>query len=459
MKTRFNIIRIIIGAVFINFAACEGFTEVDTPQSQLTTPAVFENVKTADAAMADIYARLREESMVAGTLSGLSSLLSNYSDEMQYTGSSIEIMQFNNHTITPSNSLITGLWNSTYSQIYAVNLMLEGLRNSKSLTENEKARLSGEALFIRGYLHFYLVNLFGDVPYIKTTDYSTNKTVSKILQEQVWLNIIADVTEAENLLSSEYPSQEKVRINKGVATAFLARIFLYREDWVNAAAKATAVINNPKYIWIDDLSKEFLRQSTATIWALHPGTAGLNTKDARTFIFSGGPPSKPSLAASFVSAFEAGDLRRIQWVRTVSNAKGSWYSSYKYKQPLGTTSSQEYTILLRLAEQYLIRAEANAHLSRISDAKADLNKIRHRAGLANTAADTETELLEAIAKERCFELFTEQGHRWFDLKRTAKAAAVLSPIKPGWEDTQIILPLPQSELLLNKNLLPQNPGY
>lgn len=459
MKTRFNTIRIIIGVVFISLTACEGFTEVDTPQSQLTSPAVFENVKTADAAMADIYARLREEGMVAGTLNGLSSLLSNYSDEMQYTGSSVEIMQFNNHTVTPSNSLITGLWNSTYSEIYAVNLMLEGLQNSKSLKENEKARLSGEALFIRGYLHFYLLNLFGDVPYIKTTDYNANKAVSKTPQEQVWLNIIADVTEAEKLLTVEYPSQERVRVNKATASAFLSRIYLYREDWVNAAAKATAVINNPNYIWIDDLSKEFLRQSTATIWSLHPGIAGLNTKDARTFIFSSGPPSKPSLSVSFTAGFESGDLRRIQWVRTVSNANGSWYSSYKYKQPLGTASSQEYTILFRLAEQYLIRAEANAHLLHISDAKSDLNKIRRRAGLADTAADTQTELLEAIAKERRFELFTEQGHRWFDLKRTGKAAAVLGPIKPGWEDTQTILPLPLSELLLNKNLLPQNQGY
>jgi hypothetical protein len=57
------------------------------------------------------------------------------------------------------------------------------------------------------------------------------------------------------------------------------------------------------------------------------------------------------------------------------------------------------------------------------------------------------------------ELFTEQGHRWFDLKRTGKATEVLSPIKPGWQNTQVLLPLPQTELLLNNNLQPQNPGY
>lgn len=458
MRTKIFKIQLIALLIICCFA-CESFTEVDTPQSQLTTPAVFENANTADAAMADIYARLREDGMVTGTLGGLSSLMGNYTDEMQYTGSNIEIAQFTNHTIVPSNSLITSLWNGTYGEIYAANLMLEGLKNSVTMTADDKARLSGEAMFIRAYLHFYLVNLFGDVPYITTTDYSLNAVATKSSEEQVWKNIITDLTEAESLLPIAYPSQEKVRVNKAVATAFLARVYLYRQDWAKAAAKATAVIENPDYTWVENPALEFLRRSTATIWALHPGTPGLNTKDARTFIFSSGPPSKPSLSATFVSQFEVGDLRRTQWVRTVSNSSGIWYSSYKYKKPLGTAASEEYTILFRLAEQYLIRAEAFANLNNISGAQSDINKIRSKAGLPPTTASSQLTLLQAVAKERRFELFTEQGHRWFDLKRTGKASEVLSPVKPGWKDTQLILPLPYTELLLNGNLLPQNPGY
>lgn len=459
MKAKNNKIMTIIGGILLSLTACESFIEVDVPQSQLTTPAVFENSNTARAAMSDIYARLREEGMVAGTINGLSNLMSNYSDEMQYTGSSIEIMQFNNHTILPTNGWLSKLWETTYSEIYATNLLLERLQKSEALTETEKSLLSGEALFLRAYLHFYLVNLFGNVPYITTSNYLANAIVTKTPQEQVWLNILNDLTKAESLLPTEYFSQEKVHVNKAVATAFLARIYLYRKDWTNAVDKSTAVINNPAYIWVNDPSQEFLRQSTATIWALHPGSPGLNTKDARTFIFSSGPPSKASLSNAFVAAFEPGDLRRINWIRTVSNNNNSWYSSYKYKKPLGTTTSEEYTILFRLAEQYLIRAEANAHLSNLSDAQVDLNKIRNRAGLSNTTANTVAALLDAIAKERHFEFFTEQGHRWFDLKRTNKAAEVLGPIKSNWKDTQLVLPLPQSELLLNSNLLPQNQGY
>lgn len=459
MKTTIYTKKIIVLLSVCGLFGCESFTEVDTPQSQLTTPAVFENAATADAAMTDIYARLREDGMVTGALGGLSSLMGNYSDEMQYFGSSTDIAQFNNHTIVPSNSLITSLWNATYGQIYAANLMLEGVRNSVALSAEDKMRLTGEALFIRAYLHFYLLNLFGDVPYVTTTDYTINAAILKTPQEQLWENIIADLTEAENLLPVAYATAEKVRANKAVATAMLARVYLYRQDWPNAVVKATAVIENPVYTWVSNPAMEFLRESTATIWALHPGVAGVNTKDARTFVFSSGPPAKPALSPAFVSTFETGDKRRNLWIRTITNSAGTWYCSYKYKKTLGTATSVEYTILFRLAEQYLIRAEAYAKMGNIAGAQADVNKIRNRAGLPNTAAATPESLLVAIAHERSVELFTEQGHRWFDLKRTGKAAEVLGSIKSGWQSTQLLLPLPQTELLLNYNLLPQNSGY
>lgn len=438
---------------------CESFTEVDTPQSQLTSPAVFENAATANAAMSDIYARLREDGMVTGALGGLSSLMGNYSDELHFFGSNTDIGQFNNHTIVASNSLIASLWNGTYGEIYAANGMMEGLANATAITTEDKNRLTGEALFIRAYLHFYLVNVFGDVPYVTTTEYQTNTTIFKTPQEQVWQNIIADLTAAENLLPETYPTQEKVRINKGVATAMLARVYLYTQQWADAAEKASEAISNPLYTWEDNPANEFLRDSPAIIWALHPGNPGLNTKDARTFVFSSGPPIKPSLSNGFINAFENGDLRRTLWVKTVTNGNDSWYCSYKYKKTLGTGTSQEYTILFRLAEQYLIRAEAYVHTGNLTGAQDDINKVRNRAGLGNTTANTTEDLLIAIAQERRVELFTEQGHRWFDLKRTGKAAAVLSPIKPAWQNTQVVLPIPQTELLLNQNLLPQNPGY
>lgn len=128
---------------------CESYIEVETPQSQLTTPAVFEDIVTADAAISDIYAHMRELGVVSGTLGSLSVLSSTYADEMQFTAANMEILQFYNHTIVPSNSLITPLWKNTYTEIYATNLILEGVASSTTLTTEQKDRLSGEAYFFK----------------------------------------------------------------------------------------------------------------------------------------------------------------------------------------------------------------------------------------------------------------------------------------------------------------------
>jgi hypothetical protein len=95
----------------------------------------------------------------------------------------------------------------------------------------------------------------------------------------------------------------------------------------------------------------------------------------------------------------------------------------------------------------------------ITGAQSDINIIRQRAGLPPTLASTQETLIDVILKERQVELFTEQGHRWFDLKRLGLANVVIQPIKPAWSDTDILFPIPELEILMNPNLNPQNPGY
>jgi hypothetical protein len=143
----------------------------------------------------------------------------------------------------------------------------------------------------------------------------------------------------------------------------------------------------------------------------------------------------------------------------VTSGTQSWHYPFKYKERVNTGTSVENSILFRLEEQYLIRAEAKAQLDDITGAQDDLNAIRNRAGLANTVATTQGSLLTAILQERRKEFFTELGHRWFDLKRTGQAAIVLGTTKLGWDLKDLLFPLPSSELLLNPNLLPQNLGY
>ena len=159
--------------------SCESFTEVDAPQTQITSPAVFEETSSANAALADIYSRIREEGVVTGNNTGGTVLLANYSDDLQFYGTNVNIEQFAKHTLLPSNTYINTLWRSTYSHIYATNAFLEGVRASVKITGENRNRFIGEALFIRAYLHFYLVNMYGQIPYVTTTDYGVNTGIPK----------------------------------------------------------------------------------------------------------------------------------------------------------------------------------------------------------------------------------------------------------------------------------------
>lgn len=446
-------------SISVMLLSCEDFIEVDLPQSQLTSESVYQSPVTANAALADIYARLRESGFVSGTGFGGSALLGNYSDDLTFFGGNADIEQFNKHTLLPSNSLLGELWSAGYAQIYAANALIEGVSSSAAITGEDRGRLIGEAIFIRAYIHFYLTGLFGDVPYVTTTAYQTNASIPKTAQAAVYQRVLDDLAEAASLLPSTYPSSERVRVNGAVVAAFRARVFLYIGGWAQAESNASEVIANPDYVWETNPAMVFLKDSPSIIWSLHAGIAGQNTNDAMTFFISDGPPTKPVLFQGLYDAFEPGDLRKELWIKAVTNGPDNYYQAYKYKKETQTPASEEYTILFRLAEQYLIRAEARAHLGNVPGAQSDLNIIRSRAGLPATTANDTPSLLSAILAERRVELFTEQGHRWLDLKRTGSAPAALSAVKPGWKPTDVILPLPASELELNGNLLPQNPGY
>jgi hypothetical protein len=158
-----------------------------------------------------------------------------------------------------------------------------------------------------------------------------------------------------------------------------------------------------------------------------------------------------------------------------STTKDTVYCPFKYKlnssDPTITTSTltanmKEYFMVLRLGEQYLIRAEARAKLGNSGGAQSDLNSIRNRAGLANySGATDQTSLVTAILNERRHELFSEWGNRWFDLKRTGNIDAVMSVVTPqkskgttSWQSFQQLYPIPITELQLAPNITQTN-GY
>jgi hypothetical protein len=160
-----------------------------------------------------------------------------------------------------------------------------------------------------------------------------------------------------------------------------------------------------------------------------------------------------------INSFETGDARFTSWVGVVSDGIDNWYYPNKYKLNTPTGYTEECSILFRLAELYLIASEAHTQMGNLSEALDYLNTIRNRASLAPVSTMNQNDILNAILQERRIEFFTEQGHRFFDLKRTGQADNELSLIKPNWETTDMLLPIPASELILNPNLEPQNDGY
>lgn len=318
----------------------------------------------------------------------------------------------------------------------------------------------GEAIFVRSLIHFYLLNTFGPIPYINSTNYKNNSTVSRLPEKSVYEKIKNDLELASDLLPEAYAGSDRTRPNKFAAKALLARVCLYMELWEEAANAASAVLNQTDlYKWPQSINNLFEKQSLSTIWQFIPATTGANTYEGISFVFLQGPPALVAVSSDLYNAFTSEDLRKVQWIKTVSNGSSTWYHAYKYKNQSSTAASMEYSIVLRLAEQYLIRAESRAHTGDLIGAKEDLNKTRNLAGLTNTASVTAEEILQSVYRERQLELFTEFGHRFFDLKRTGRLNEVLSPVKAQWNTSDRLFPLPESELLLNPNLLPQNEGY
>lgn len=453
--------RIIISLLVISGYSCESFVEVNSPSGQLSTEEVFENKSTANAAISNIYASLRDSGMLTGNSVSITTKMGAYTDELNFYGiSSGTTLNFYNNTLLPTNPQVVSWWKTAYSQIYAANSVIQGVTASATLVTSDKNQFIGEALFIRSLLHFYLLNLYGDVPYVTATDYKQNTTIGRSSTNLLYPKIIEDLQNSYSLLPESYLSADRTRANKAVVMALLARVYLYSRAWAEAANAASYILNNTgTYKWENDLSKIFLKGSTVTIWQYKPGVEGQNSAEGGSMILLTGPPADVALNPNFVNAFEIGDQRKQKWIGSVSKGTSTWYFAAKYKVKLKTATSTEYSIILRLAEQYLIRAEARAQQGDLIGAKEDLNKIRQNAGLGNTPAVSQQEILEAVIRERRFELFTESAHRFFDLKRTGQLDSQLTGVKNGWNSTDNLLPVPESELTLNPNLLPQNPGY
>ena len=466
-------------------SSCKKFVQIGAPSTQLVTSSVYNNSSSATSALLNIYIEMynNAESYTVAEEQGL------MADELTNYSSSVTQIQYYTNALLPINN--PGEWDNGYNYIYQANAIISGLENNSQISAPITQQLIGEAKFVRAFWYFYLTNTYGNVPIVTTTDYTTNKSVSRSSQQQVYAQITRDLYDAQSLLNSNYvdatdttTTSERVRPTKGAAQALLARAYLYQGKYDSAVAEANSVLNNTSLYVLDSIlsptnsnysaNSPFLMNSTETIWQLSTPLPNINnTQDAQNFILLGAPTNSGiqnfnsnTISQELLNSFEPGDLRKSNWIDSIVESGVSYYFPYKYQNL--TANLTEYTMVLRLAEQFLIRAEAEAELNDLTDATKDLNIIRNRAGLPNIAdsiASSQTTLLGAILHEREVELFTEWGNRWFDLIRTGSLNAVMGipgnvcQMKGGtWNPDWQLYPIPLIEITNNTNLT-QNPGY
>ncbi|HTD42518.1 MAG TPA: RagB/SusD family nutrient uptake outer membrane protein, partial [Mucilaginibacter sp.] len=385
---------------------------------------------------------------------------------------------FQTNTLNSSTGDLYNLWGESFFDIYTANAAIENLPNSTGVDAATKKQLVGEAKFLRALCYFYLVNWFGapysqnpnglSVPLVTTNAYAINDTLSRATTAQVYKLIVSDLTDAQQMLAADYSVSggERTRVNKAGATALLARVYLYMANYAGAEIQASAVISNSSFSLQNDLNIVFLPKSTEAIlqWEVPTNKYPWATQEANNILPSDQQsPPYYFLTNSLISSFETGDLRWTDWVDTTTFAGQKYYYPYKYKVRQGSAGNvTENYVILRLAEQYLIRAEAEAYGAGngLSGSITDLNIIRSRAGLPPVSNSlSKDQVLSAIAHERRIELFSEWGHRWLDLKRTGQAQTTLSANKGiSVQANQLLYPIPSDELIKDNHLV-QNPGY
>ncbi|WPV67849.1 RagB/SusD family nutrient uptake outer membrane protein [Chitinophaga sp. LS1] len=466
----------IIGLLLtISFTNCNKFVEVDTPVSYTSGDDAYQTNANAIAVLNGIYASMSSKTIPNG--GSINSFMSFYpglsADEFTlYSGVTNQnyIAFYHNELL---NSSGPNVWTTCYPYIFQLNSAIEGISASKGLSKAVKDELLGEAKFLRAFNYFYLVNLYGPVPLAITSDYKINMLLSRSDTSKVYQQIVADLQDASGLLNSNFVGKDAISVstertvpNKWAAKALLARVFLYRKDYGNAVVLSTEVINNTSLFSLTDLTDVFLKNSKEAIWQIQPVNLGWNTEDGKLFVIPRTGPSDNNpvyLSYQLLNSIENNDLRFTNWIDTITVGGILYRYPFKYKNATLNNSVTEYQMMLRLAEQYLIRSEANAQLNNFSASISDLNIIRNRAGLPNyEGTNSQQILLDSIMHERQVELFTEMGHRWMDLKRTGAVNNVMSDIavnKGGvWSSNDQYYPISTLELQYGPNLV-QNEGY
>jgi hypothetical protein len=376
-------------------------------------------------------------------------------DNLTHTGTMMEYGHIENKPIPAENSIVEGMWSGAYNGLNCVNNILVKLPGVSGLTPAEADNYEGEALFIRALLHYYLATYFGGVPIQTqpTLDLSHIDIARNTLAE-VYTQVITDLTTAKAKLST---TKIKGRANSYAASALLAKVYLSKYQILGdqpsaslAIAEASRVINEGGYLLAADYADLFNPANDMSESVFEVVFDEQNYTRLAQYFFSRDLSGRYEFApeSELMLSYEAADTMRYD--ATIAYTDKNQPYGFKYIDVSGGT---DHVYVFRLAEMYLIRAEAMIYSGAGDDIiLEDINRIRLRAGLSNTTATSTDELKIALENE-CRHEFAFEGHRWSDLVRTKRAVDVL-----GIDEKYTLFPIPLSEMQTNK-LMKQNPGY
>lgn len=436
----------------LSFSSCTKFLDVQ-PRDAISDELTIVDKSSAQTALRGVYRSLASDSYYGNSFQSIGYL---GGDNVQWTGSQSIVQQFIEHKVKADNSTVAGIWSAIYSTINRANHVIAKVPAvaDASFSAAEKNQVIGESHFIRALAYFDLARTWGGAQIVLTpTLSSTDKTgIKRSSQADTYSQVLKDLITAESLLTLP-ASQNPVRANRETVWALRARYHLYQKEWALAESYAKKVLDNTTNYQLIKPYSAFFNPASAvatkeSVFELSYSSTYTNSHRNQWQPPANGGTRQIAPSETFVSLLNnpaAGGNRNVLVAKT---SAGLWYGNLYYRSP-----ATDPAYVIRIAEIYLIRAEALAQQNDLTGALANLNLVRERAGLTASPAISQNDILLAIENERRIE-FALEPHRWFDLVRTGRAAAVL-----GLTDvTKYYLPIPASELSIDPSL-DQNTGY
>ena len=430
--------------------SCKKFLDVE-PVDSVSDGQTIVDKTSAETATRGLYRALSADGYYGVTFQSIGYLSG---DNVQWTGSQSIVQQFISHNVRSDNANIASAWSAIYATINRANHIIAKVPNVTDplLTDALKNQLTGEGYFVRALAYFDLVRTWGGVQLALTpTNSATDKNgIQRSSVADTYAQVLSDLNAAEPLLPE---TTNRYRATKKTVWALRARYHLYQKEWALAESYATKLIGDgTNYNLVKPYSAFFANNVVATpesVFELSYSTTYTNGHRNQWQPPANNGTRQWAPSDAFLNLVNDATIGGNRSTLVAKTAQGLWYGNLYYRSP-----ATDPAYVLRIAEQYLIRAEARAQQKNLPGALADLNAVRSRAGLAGSTAVSQDDILLAIENERRIE-FAFEPHRWFDLVRTDRAAAVL-----GVSDkNKLVLPVPATEVLIEGSSLDQNIGY